>query len=65
MILNSEKCHYMCIGKNCADETFIRNGKKFKSSKEETFLGVIIDNKLTFDSHINRMYKKASQKLSI
>ena len=54
----------MCIGKNCADETFIRNGKKFKNSKEETFLGVIIDNKLTFDSHINRMCKKASQKLS-
>ena len=64
IILNSEKCHYMCIGKHCVDDTFIHNGKKFKNSKEETILGVIINNKLTFDSHINRMCKKAGQKLS-
>ena len=38
--------------------------KKFKNSKKETFLGVIIDNKLIFDSHINRMCKKAGHKLS-
>ena len=23
MILNSEKCHYMCIGKNCADDVHV------------------------------------------
>ena len=54
----------MHIRKSCADDTFIHNDKKFKNSKEETILGVIIDNKLTFDSHINRMYKKADQNLS-
>ena len=64
MILNSEKYHYMCIGKNCADDTFLHNNKKFKNSKEERILGVIIDNKQTFDSHINRMCKIAAQKLS-
>ena len=64
MILTSEKCHYMCIGKNCADDTFLYNGKKFKNSKEETIVGVINDNKLFFDSHINRICKKADQKLS-
>ena len=47
-----------------ADDTFLHNGKKFKNSKKETILGVIIDNKLTFDSHINRMCKKVGQKLS-
>ena len=47
-----------------ADDTFLHNGKKFKNSKEETILGVIIDNKVTFDSHINRMCKKVGQKLS-
>ena len=36
----------------------------FKNSREETILGVIIDNKLFFNSHINRMCKKAGQKLS-
>ena len=49
--------------KNYADDTCMHNGKKFKSSKEETILGVIIDKELTFDSHINRMCKKAGQKL--
>ena len=63
-MLNSEKYHYMCIRKNCADDIFLHNGKKFKNSKEKTNLGVIIDNKLTFDSHINRMFNKAGQKLS-
>ena len=62
MILNSEKSHCLWIGKNCADDTFIRNGKKFKNSKEETNSGVIIDNKLTFDSYIKRMCKKSDQK---
>ena len=41
----------------------MHNGKKFKNSKEETILGVIIGKELTFDSRINRMYKKAGQKL--
>ena len=51
MILNSAKCHYMCIGKNCIDDTFIHNGKSFENSTEETILGVATDSKLTFDSH--------------
>ena len=54
----------MCIEKSCTDDTFIHNGKMFQNNKEETMLGIIIDNKLTFDSHINRMCKKAGQKLS-
>ena len=54
----------MCIGKNCADDTFIYNSKKFRNSKEETILGVIIDNKLTFYSRIDRICKKGGKKLS-
>ena len=42
----------------------IQNDTKFKNCKEETILGVIIDIKLSFDSHINRICKKAGQKLS-
>ena len=49
----------MCIGKNCADDTFIHNVKKFKNSKEETILGVTIDNKLTFSSRIKKVCNKA------
>ena len=65
MILKSEKCHYMCIGKNCANDTFIHNGENFKNSKEETILSVIINNnKLTVDSHISKTCKKVGQKLT-
>ena len=64
LILNSKKCHYMCIGKNRADDTFLHNVKKFKNSKEETIVGVIIDKKLSFNSHINRICKKNGLKLS-
>ena len=42
----------------------MHNGIKFKNSKEETTLRMIIDNKLTFDSHIKRMFKEAGRKLS-
>ena len=34
------------------------------NSKEEKILGVIIDNRLTFSSHIRELCKKASQKIS-
>ena len=35
-----------------------------ENSKEEVILGITIDNKLTFDSHIKSMCRKAGQKLS-
>ena len=34
-----------------------------KNSKEEKILGVIIDNKLRFKSHVKNLCKKASQKV--
>ena len=34
-----------------------------KNSKEQKILGVTIDNKLTFKSHIEDLCKKASQKI--
>ena len=58
MILNSEKCHYMCIWKNCTDDMFLHNSKKFRNNKKETILGATIDNKLSSDSHISKVCKK-------
>ena len=49
-------------GNNCfdfqVDDTIIKN------SQEEKILGVIIDNELNFQSHINSICKKANQKLN-
>ena len=63
MALNAGKCHCMSLGKNTRNETFIFKGLVMKTSKKHKILGVAIDNKLTFKSHINNLYKKASQKV--
>ena len=63
MALNAGKCHFMCLGKDTRNETFIFRGLVMKNSKEQKILGVTIDNKLTFKSHIKNLCKKASQKI--
>ena len=52
MVLNSGKCHFMYLGKNIENETFTLKDTIMNNSKEEKILGVIIDNRLTFSSHI-------------
>ena len=36
-----------------------------ESREQQKLLGVLIDNKLTFDKHINNLCTKASQKLNV
>ena len=52
MVLNSGKCPFMYLGKNIENETFTLKDTIMNNSKEEKILGVIIDNRLTFSSHI-------------
>ena len=63
MVLNAEKCHLMCLGKNTGNETFTFKDTIMSNSKEEKILGVIIDNRLIVSSHITELCKKASQKM--
>ena len=60
MVFNSGKCHFMCIEQN---KTFFYDNTEIKNSKEEKILGVIIDNKLRFKSHVKNLCKKALQKI--
>ena len=53
----------LCLGKDTRNETFIFKGFVTRNSKEQKILGVTIDNKLTFKSHIKNSCKKASQKI--
>ena len=62
MVLNSGKCHFMCLRQNTVNETFVYDNE-MKSSKEEKILGVIFDSKLRFKSHVKNLCKKASQKI--
>ena len=62
MKANTDKCHLLISLQNDLEanigETII------KSSNSEKLLGVIIDNKLNFEKHINNLCDKASQKLN-
>ena len=66
MILNPimNRCHYMCTGKNTESDIFEFKNVCLENSKEEVILGITIDNKLTFGSHIKSICQKAGQKLS-
>ena len=54
----------MCIRKNTESDIFKFENVCVENSKEEVILGITIDSKLTFDSHIKRICRKAGQKLS-
>ena len=45
VVLNSGKRHFMCLGQNTVNKTFVYDNIEMKSSKEEKILGRIIDNK--------------------
>ena len=62
MDLNSDKCHFMCLGKDTENETFSFNNFIFNNSNEDKKIG--IDNKLTFKSHIKISCKKATRKIA-
>ena len=62
-VLNSGKCHFMCLGKNTVNETYFFNNTEIKNSSGKKILGITIDNKLKFNSHVKNLCKKASQKI--
>ena len=63
LVLNSGKCHFICLGQNTVNEIFVYDNIEMKNSKEEKILRLIIDNKLRFKSHAKNICKKAPQKI--
>ena len=53
----------MYIGRNTKNDKFEFDNFLLENSKEEDVLGVTIDNKLKFDSHIKNICRKTGQKL--
>ena len=65
MILNPEKSHYMCLGKNLDDNEVLNfNNLIIESRKEVEILGIKIDKNLNFNNHIKSVCRKAGRKLS-
>ena len=64
MVLNPEKSHFMCLGKNIDDtETLSFNDLALKNSKEVDILGITLDRNMGFNTHIKSICRKAGQKL--
>ena len=65
MIVNTGKCHYMCMGKDVEEnETLqISSRQKMINSKEVEILGIKMDRKLSFHQHIKNSSMKADQKV--
>ena len=65
MILNTGKCHYICMDKDVEENMTLQisGQQKMINSKEVEILGTKIDQKLLFHKHIKSISKKAGQKL--
>ena len=59
MILNPEKCYYMSFGWNTNKYEFVlQEGAIVPSAEESLVLGITIDSRLIFYSHLKRNYAK-------
>ena len=64
MKLNTDKCHFMVLGKSSNQNVTVNVGSSvIGNTDEEKLLGVTIDKKLTFETHINKLCKKSGNKL--
>ena len=64
MILNPDKCYFFTLGFQDTQPNFSYDNITIKNVSEEKILGITIDNKLTFKSHLKNICKKANQKLN-
>ena len=64
MILNPNNCYFLTVGFQDAQSNFSYDNITIKNVSEEKILGITIDNKLTFKSHLKIICKKANQKLN-
>ena len=63
MKANPDKCH--CICSSSVKTSIMIKKKQVRNSSCEKRLGVFFDSKLTFQSHIDNICKKSSQKVNV
>ena len=65
MVLNPGKCYYMTFGLNTTKNEFVlEDGTIDPSAEEYVALGITINCRLTFYSHLKQLYKKVENKLN-
>ena len=64
MKLNTDKCHLLILARNSNQQITVNVGDSvIENTEEETLLGVVIDKRLNFETHISKLCKKAGNKL--
>ena len=63
MRINREKCDFMVFGDQSNDLTLRIETIPVVESREQKLLGITVDKKLTFKTHVESLCKKANQKL--
>ena len=64
IVLNADKCHFLTVGFNEPFSVFSFNDTTVENASEEKMLGIVIDNKLNFRSHL-KIYVKRLTKNSV
>ena len=62
MKANPDKCHLLLISDEKCNAS--AGNHLIENSKQQKLLGVLLDNNLKFEKHVNNLCTKASQKLS-
>ena len=64
MTLNLGTCHYLVIGSRDLSHEIMLNNSKITSSNEEKLLGIFLDSKVNFESHIASLFRKTGEKIN-
>ena len=64
MTLNPGKSRYMVIGSRDISHEIMLNNSKITSSNEEKLLGIFLESKLNFESHIGSLCRKTGQNIN-
>ena len=65
MVLNPGKCYYMTLGLNTTKKEFVlADGTIALSAEKHVVLGITIDSRLTFCSHLKQLCKKVANTLN-
>ena len=65
MVPNPNKCSFMLLGvDNKLQTNLVCRNETLKNSKQEKVLGVTIDNKLNFATHLSNITKNANIKIN-